>query len=161
MEQQNRFAIIVLARGGNIAKDIANLTKPPKATVYRVFKWFKEEFKIERKEHKTQSDVKSTPKFLDGLKRLIEANLPSSMATFAKKHNVSVSTVFRDVIWDLGMISYVRHLLTAKAIWAEICLKLLLLIKHQVTGKSLVFVDEKKFKVDAEVNHRIFRVIAC
>ena len=87
------------------------------------------------------------------------------MTTLAKKRNVSLSTVSRAVNRNLGMTSYVqrrRHLLTAKAkaIRAERCPKLLSFIKHQGAGKTLVFVDEKKFTVDAEVNRRNSRVIA-
>lgn len=124
MEQQNRSAIVVLARAGHTVK----LTKLPKATVYRVYKQFKEEGKIDRKEHKTRSDSKRNPRFLAGLKRSIEANPSTSMTTLAKKRNVSLSTVSRAVNRNLGMTSYVRrrrHLLTAKAkaIRAERCPK--------------------------------------
>ena len=48
----------MLARGRCTAKDIVKLTKFPKATIYHVFKRFKEDSKVDRKEHKTQSDSK-------------------------------------------------------------------------------------------------------
>ena len=157
MEQQNRSALIVLVSAGHTAKDIVKLTKLPKATVFSVFKRFKEESKVDWKEHKVRSEFKRTPRFLAGLKHSIEANPSISMTT--------LYTVSRSVNRDLGMTSYVRrrrHLLTAKtkAIRVERYPKLLSFIKHQISGKALEFMDEKMFTVDAEVNRRNSGVIA-
>ncbi len=57
------------------------------------------------------------------------------------------------------MSSYVRrcrNLLTdkAKSIRVEQCPKLLSYLKHKATSKVLIRVDEKKFIVDAKVNHQ-------
>ena len=139
--------------------------KLPKATIYHVFKIFKEESMVDRKDHKTWSDSKHTPWFLTGLKHSIEVDPSTSMTTLAKKCNVSFSTMSRAVNRDLDMISYVWrccHFLTAKAkaIKAKRCSKLLSFIKHQGAGIAFVFVDKKKFTVDAEVNRRNSRVIA-
>ena len=101
----NYSTIVILTHARHSAKDIVKLTKLPKATVH-VFKLFKEESKADRKEHKTQSDSKHTPRFLTGLKRSIEAN--PSTTTLAKKHNMSLSTetlaclaMFEDTITSL------------------------------------------------------------
>ncbi|XP_052829645.1 uncharacterized protein LOC106875947 [Octopus bimaculoides] len=152
MEQQNNSTIAVLAHAGHTTNKIVKLLKLPKATIYHVYKQFKER-KIDRK-----NDSKCNPKFLTGLKCSIEANPPTSMTTLAKKHNVSLSTVFRAVNKNLGMTSYVRHcchLLStkAKAIRVERCPKFLSSIKHQGEEKILRFVNEK-FTVDTEMNHR-------
>ncbi|XP_014768890.1 uncharacterized protein LOC106868207 [Octopus bimaculoides] len=130
MEQQNRSAIVVLVRAGHTTNKTVKLTKLPNATVYRVYKQFKEERKIDGKEHKTRSDSKSNPTFLAGLKRSADANLSTSMIAFAKKRNVVLSSVSRAVNKNLGMTSYVRrrcHLLTAKVktIRVERCPKFL------------------------------------
>ena len=96
---------------------------------------------------------------------MIEANPSTSITTLSKKCNVSLSTVSSAINRDLGMTSYVRRchdMLTAKvkAIIAERCPQILLFIKHQGAGKALVFVDKKKFTVDAEVNCKNSGVIA-
>ena len=64
MEQQNRSAIVLLACAGHTAKDIVKLKIIPKATVTRVFKRFREESKVDTKEHKTWKDSKRIPRFL-------------------------------------------------------------------------------------------------
>ena len=85
------------------------------------------------------------------------------MRTLTKKCNVSLSTVSRAVNKHLNMTSYVQrycHLLTAKAkaFRAKRSPNFLSFIKYQ--EKALVFVDEKKFTVDTEVNHKNSHVIA-
>ena len=164
MEQRKRSAIIILARAGHSPSEIVKLTKLLKATVYRVYKYFKEEGKVDRKAHKLRSDSKRSPRFLAGLRRSIKANPSVSMTTHAKKGNVSLSTVSRAVNKNLGMTSYTRgrrHLITnkIKIMRAERCRKLLSFIKRHGPGKTFVFVDEKNFVVDAEVNRRNSRVI--
>ena len=105
----NHSVIVVLACAGHTAKDIVKLTKLPKATVYRVFKWFKEESKVNRKENKTPSDFNRTPKFLSGLECLIEANPSTSMSTIAKKCNVSFFIGSKAVNRYLGMTCNVQR----------------------------------------------------
>lgn len=165
MEQTNRSAIIVLARAGHSPAEIARHTRISSSTVYDVYNAFKESGKEERKKHSPRSDAKRTPKFLAGLRRSISANPSTPMTKLAKNRSVSVSTVSRAVKYDLGMKSYKRrrrHLLTKKAkdIRAERCPKLLSFLKHKGASKVVVFVDEKKFVVDAEVNRQNSRVIA-
>lgn len=165
MEQEHRSAIVVLARAGHSAAEIVRLTKLPSSTVYDVYEAFKETGKDKRRQHKLRSDAKRTPRFVAGLKRSITANPSTPMTTLAKNRCVSVSTISRTVRNDLGMKSYVRqrrHLLTAKAkaIREERCPKLLSFLKHNGASKVVVFVDEKKFVVDAEVNRQNSRVIA-
>jgi hypothetical protein len=165
MEQANRSAIVVLARAGHSAAEIVRLTKLSSSTVYDVYKAFKETGKAERKHHAPRCDAKRTPRFVAGLKRSITANPSTPMTTLAKNRSVSVSTISRSVKNDLHMKSYVRrrrHLLTAKArgMREERCSKLLSYLKHKGASKILVFVDEKKFIVDAEINRQNARVIA-
>ena len=160
IEQQNHSTRVMLACTGHTTKDIVKLVKLSKATVYWIFK---EESKVNWKEHKTQSDSKHTLRYLAGLKRLIEVNPSTSMTALGKKYNVPLSTVSRLVNRDLVMTSYVQrhhYLQTAKAIRTKRCSKLRSFIKYQGAGKALVFVDKKKFPVDAEVNSRNFHVIA-
>jgi hypothetical protein len=88
------------------------------------------------------------------------------MTQLAKKRSVSLSTISRAVNHDLQMTSYVRtrrNLLTdkAKAIRAERCPKLLSHLKHKGASRTIVFVDEKKFVVDAQVNRQNSRVIVA
>jgi len=111
------------------------------------------------------SDAKRTPRFLAGLKRSIMANSSMPMTSLYKNRSVSVSTVSRAVKLNLNMMFYIRrwrNLLTAKAkaIRIEICSKLLSHLKHRETSKMAVFVDEKKFIIDAAVNRHNARVIA-
>lgn len=165
MESENRSAIAVLARAGHQARDIVKLTNLPRATVYRVYNTFMKSGDVSRKKHAPRSDKKRTPRFLAGLKRSIKANPGTPMTTLAKNRNVSTKTVHKAVHEDLGMSSYVRrrrNLLTekAKAIRAERCPKLLSFLKHKASSKILIWVDEKKFVVDAEVNRQNQRVIA-
>ena len=52
LEQQNHSTIVMLAHTRQTAKDIVKLMKLPKVTVC-VFQQFKEDSKVDRKEHKT------------------------------------------------------------------------------------------------------------
>lgn len=166
MEQTKRSAIAVLADAGHSARDIVKMTKLPKVTVYRVYKNYVKSGTVERRKHSTRSDNRRTPRFLAGLKRSISANPNTPMTTLAKNRHVSVKTIHKAVHDDLGLSSYVRrrrNLLTAKAkaIRAERCPKLLSYLKHKACSKILIWVDEKKFIVDAEVNRQNSRVIAA
>ena len=82
--------------------------KLPKASVYHVLNDLKRSPTLIEK-NMTQSDSKCTPRFLAGLKHLIEANPSASMITLAKKCNcnMSLSKVSRAVNRDFGMTSYV------------------------------------------------------
>ncbi|QQP51442.1 Hypothetical protein FKW44_012811, partial [Caligus rogercresseyi] len=52
MEQEKWSAIIVLTCAGRTAAEIMKGTKLPRSTVFRVLKAFKEEGKMQRKDHK-------------------------------------------------------------------------------------------------------------
>ncbi|QQP39333.1 Transposable element tcb2 transposase, partial [Caligus rogercresseyi] len=97
--------------------------------------------------------------------KVITPNLTIPMTTLSKNRGVHVFTISKAINSNLGMKSNVhrtRNLLTdkAKAISVERCPKLLNHLKHQGASKVVVFVEEKKFVVDAEINRQNSRVIA-
>lgn len=165
MEEQKRQTIVELARAGRSAKEIIEATNYPKATVYRVLKVFLESGRVMRSKHKPRRDRIRTATFVANLKKSIHRNPTTSLATLAKRRNVSDSTVRRAVKVNLGYKSRargVKHLLTdkMKATRVERSKKILSSLKH-TGGFIQFFSDEKMFTVDASSNSRNDRWISA
>ena len=113
MKQQNRSAI---ARASHTASDIVTLMKLPKATVYRVFKRFKEESKVDWiKSTWIEVILSAVPRFLLASNAWLKPTHPHLWELLQR--NESLSTVSTAVNRDFGITSYVqrcRHQLTAK-----------------------------------------------
>ena len=164
MEERRRVTVAELARAGQSAKKIINVTGYPKSMIYRITVTIGAGGDIARRPHTPRSDRKRTPTFLSGLKRSIQAKPRTPMNEFARARHVSKSTVSRAVGEDLGMTSLTRkrrNLLTerAKAIRREMTLKVLNHFKH-LGSNVRVFVDGKKFTVKDVASRWNSRVIA-
>ena len=76
IDQQNRSIIVMLTCIRHTAKDILKLTNFLKQQFIMFLNDFKEETKVDRKEHKTQSDSKCIPRFLIGLNTQLKLTHP-------------------------------------------------------------------------------------
>ena len=79
-----------------------------------------------------------------------------------KRNTNAITTVSCAVNRDQSRTSYIRrlhHFLKAKAT-DTIKPSFMSFISHQGAGKALVFVEEKKSPVDAEVNRKNYRILA-
>lgn len=81
MGQLNHSTIVVSVCTRHTANKIADKTL--KNQQFIVYKQFNEKGKIDKKEHKTRSDYKCNPKFLNGLKCSIEINPFTFMTALA------------------------------------------------------------------------------
>lgn len=164
VEKNRRIVIAELFHAGRKASEIIRDTGYAPRTVYRIVSNLRDGKGILRKAHSPRNDKIRTKRFLCGLKRSIAANPSQSMASLAKKRNVTKMTISKAVRKDLGMKSFCRrrrNILTAKsrAIRNERSLLLLNHLKHR-GGDVRIFVDEKKFVVDEVSNRRNSRCIA-
>jgi len=163
MEQAKRNAVIELYRAGHSAKDITNLLKYNKSTVWYIIKRYRERGESTRKMHKARSDKKRTETFIKDLKTAVEANPGTPMTVHAKNMDVGVSTISRAINRDMGFKSYalrVRHLLTEAQKEVRFMRGKKILNSLKSTGGFLhFFSDEKIFTVDRSINRQNSRWI--
>ncbi len=117
-----------------------------------------------RKDHARQSDKKSMPQFLAGLKQSILASLGMPMSHLAKNRSVSTATISRAVNEDLQMKAYKlykRHILTdaIRAIRVDHGKRLVNDLKSH-RGRIIFFSDEKNWAIDRSYNIQNDRWVA-
>jgi transposase len=148
-----------LVHAGLTAQQISSNLIMPISTVYRILKVGT----AERKARTTPSNKKTTPKFLQKLKKSVEADPTKSIRNVAKKLNVHERTIRRSlkVLGKKSVVRPARHLLTerTKLLRLERGLRLLNRLKHMPASTVKIFSDKKIFTVDQVYNRRNDRQI--
>ena len=116
--KNHRIVIAGLFHAGRKASGIIRDTGYAPRTVYRIVSNLRDGKGILRKAHSPRSDKIRTKRFLWGLKSSIAANPSQSMASLAKKRNVTKMIISNAARKDLGMKSFCRrcrNILTVKS----------------------------------------------
>uniref|UniRef100_A0A0K2U3X0 Uncharacterized protein n=1 Tax=Lepeophtheirus salmonis TaxID=72036 RepID=A0A0K2U3X0_LEPSM len=156
MEQARRDAILEFAHVEHKPSAIYKLLNYLKTRVYRVFNAWEVEGKVCRKGHNMRSDRILTPRFLEGLRKSLEASPGTSLSRLAKNRGVIKQLVSKAVNDDLGYRSYrmaKQHILTAstKATRLTNGKRVLNDLKSH-GGRIIFFSDKKNWTVDRSYN---------
>ena len=92
MEQAKRNAITELRSAVRSPADLAKVLKYPRMTVYDVCKNYNRSGDVSRVLHKPRRDRKLTSRFINGLKRSVNAN-PTTPMTILARREVSAGEV--------------------------------------------------------------------
>jgi hypothetical protein len=152
--EAKRQRALDLSHAGFGVKTISGTLNMPISTVYRVLKVGV----AKRKPRGSPTNKKVTPKFLQRLKRTVEAVPTDSIRKVAKKLNVDKRTARRSLklIGKRSVVRPPRQLLTerAKKLRVERGRRLLNRLKSLAPSTVKIFSDKKLFTVDQSYNRR-------